>query len=394
MTEKKEQHLESKVRSMWWWLIIIIGIAVVGYGWWQSQNTGSSTPNNANRTARGFAQKTPVRVNKVVRGTLEERLFAVGTAQAFNTIVVRSRVEGELIKLNFKDGEFVQAGTVLAEIDPRPYQAKLEQAQGQLAQTMAQLKQARTELERFTKLQRQQSIAQQQVDNQRAQVQQLEGALESAKAAVTDAETQLAYTQIASPIDGRLGLRQLDEGNLISAANTEGLVVITQTQPIAVSFALPEQDLQRLLERLALESELPVHVYSRNNKLISTGAVLAVDNRINENTGTIRVKASMPNLDNRLFPNQFVSVSVLLGTHRGLIIPNEAIQIGSIGDFVYVMNSDDTVSIRPVQISLRDDKHSLIESGLELGDQVVVEGTDRLREGSNVEPISPSAPTP
>ncbi|WP_300647134.1 efflux RND transporter periplasmic adaptor subunit [Paenalcaligenes sp.] len=383
MAEKTGQPIAKK-RS---WLLVVIFILVIGgtWFWWAKKPAAPS----AGRPPMGMrAPQTPVRVAEAIQGIVEERLHAVGTVQAFNTVTVRSRVEGELQTLFFKDGQFVQAGTVLAQIDPRPYQAKLDQAQGQLRQVQSQLQLAQSDLQRFLQLEKQQSIAKQQVDNQRALVEQLKGSVTTAQAAVEDAKLQLEYTKITSPIDGRLGLRNLDEGNLISAANTDGLVVITQTQPIAVSFSLPEKDLSRLFEHLQLEQSLPVQVSDRQNKLISTGSILAVDNQINLNTGTVRVKASMPNLDNRLFPNQFVSVNVLLTKHQGIVIPAAAVQTGSIGDFVYVVGADQKVSIRPVKVQLTADEQSLIADGLALGEQVVVEGTDRLREGSQVNPIN------
>lgn len=385
MTEKKDHAPKKQARS-WLFGILIVVVVTGWYGWSQYSSSVSRTTDRLAMGMRG--QKTPVRVVDVTPGVVEERLQAVGTVQAFNTVVVRSRVEGELQKLSFKDGQFVQAGTTLAEIDPRPFQAKLDQAQGQLRQVQSQLNQAKSDLARYTLLEKQQSIAKQQVDTQRALVNQLEGSVTSAQATVDDAQLQLGYTQITAPINGRLGLRNLDEGNLISAANTDGLVVITQTQPIAVSFALPENDLHRLFERLQLDSELSVFVSDRQNKLVSTGSLLAVDNQINIDTGTIRVKASMPNVDNRLFPNQFVSVSVLLANHTGLVVPSEAIQTGSIGDFVYVVDADSQVSVRKVTVGLTTNEQSLITQGLNQGEQVVVEGTDRLREGSLVEPIN------
>lgn len=384
MTDKKD-HVSTKKARRWLWVGMAVVVVAAWYGW----STYSSSTSSAASTNRAFrAQSVPVRIVEVTPGVVEERLQAVGTAQAFNTVVVRSRVEGEIVKINFKDGEFVRAGTVLAEIDARPFQASLNQAQGQLQQVQAQLTQAKSDLERYLKLEQQQSIAQQQVDTQRALVQQLEGSLTAAEAAVKDAQLQLEYTQIVAPISGRLGLRNLDEGNLISFANTDGLVVITQTQPIAVSFALPETDLQRLLERLHLETELSVYVSNRQNRLISTGSVLAVDNQISLDTGTVRVKASMPNLDNRLFPNQFVGVSVLLATHTGLVIPSEAVQTGSIGTYVYAVDNENKVSIRQITVGLTNEGKSLITAGLAQGDKVVVEGTDRLREGSIVNPIN------
>ena len=239
-------------------------------------------------------------------------------------------------------------------------------------------------------LEKQQSIAKQQVDNQRALVKQLEGSLVSAKAAVDDAQLQLQYTKITAPLGGRLGLRNLDQGNLISAANTDGLVVITQTHPIAVNFSLPESDLQRLLARFNAEPLVEVQVRSRQNQLLSTGSVQAINNQINIDTGTVRVKGTVPNEQNQLFPNQFVSINVLLGTHEGLVVPSVAVQSGSIGDFVYLVDDDKKVHIKKVLVGLTADDKSLITEGLQLGDQVVTEGTDRLREGSQVEVIAPA----
>lgn len=374
-----------------WWLVLLL-IIVAGSWYWLQRDTNDSS--DAALAAAMRAPKTPVRVAEAAQGVVEERLYAVGTAQAFNTVVVRSRVEGTLEKLYFKEGQFVQSGAVLGLIDPRPFQARLDQAQGQLKQTQAQLRQAQNELKRFEVLARQQSIATQQVENQRALVQQYQGALESAQAAVADAKLQLGYTSMTAPIDGRLGLRNIDEGNLISASNTDGLVVIAQTQPIAVSFALPENDLHRLLERLALEGSLAVQVLDRQNKPLSTGSVLAVDNKISLSTGTIQVKASIPNLDNRLFPNQFVSVNVLLAKHEGIVIPSAAVQTGSIGDFVYLVDPEQKVRIQKVSVLLMSNDQSLIAEGLALGDKVVVEGTDRLRAGSAVEAISTPSTTP
>lgn len=374
-----------------WWLVLLL-IIVAGSWYWLQRDTNDSS--DAALAAAMRAPKTPVRVAEAAQGVVEERLYAVGTAQAFNTVVVRSRVEGTLEKLYFKEGQFVQSGAVLGLIDPRPFQARLDQAQGQLKQTQAQLRQAQNELKRFEVLAKQQSIATQQVENQRALVQQYQGALESAQAAVADAKLQLGYTSMTAPIDGRLGLRNIDEGNLISASNTDGLVLIAQTQPIAVSFALPENDLHRLLERLALEGSLAVQVLDRQNKPLSTGSVLAVDNKISLSTGTIQVKASIPNLDNRLFPNQFVSVNVLLAKHEGIVIPSAAVQTGSIGDFVYLVDPEQKVRIQKVSVLLMSNDQSLIAEGLELGDRVVVEGTDRLRAGSAVEAISTPSTTP
>lgn len=376
-----------------WWIVIAIILTVVAWFFLRAEPANTANPQRSMAALRG-AISTPVRATGVRLGRVEERLYAVGTVQAFNTVTVRARVEGELQVIHFKDGQFVRAGELLAQVDPRPFQAKLDQAKGQLKQSQSQLQVAQSDLQRFLTLEKQQSIAKQQVDSQRALVEQLTAAVSSAQAVVADAELQLDYTKITAPISGRLGLRQLDVGNLISAASTNGLVIIAQTQPIAVSFSLPEKDLQRLLERLQLEEQLTVQISDRQAHLISTGLLLAVDNQIDMNTGTVRVKASMPNLDNALFPNQFVSVTVLLAQHKGLVIPSVAIQSGSIGDFVYVKDEDKKVRIQKVTVGLSADDTSLITEGLQLGDKVITEGTDRLRDGSLVEIMSPSAADP
>lgn len=372
-------------KKRWWWLLFLIIVAAGSWYWYKSQ---FSTEVGSHTAAAMRSPKIPVRTVDAVQGVVEERIYAVGTVQAFNTVTVRSRVEGTLEKLYFKDGQFVQAGEVLALIDPRPFEAKLAQAQGQIKQTRAQLKQAESDLNRFVALEKQKSIAKQQVDTQRSLVAQLKGALESAEAAAADAQLQLDYTKVTAPINGRLGLRNIDVGNLVSSSNTDGLVLITQTQPIAVSFSLPEKDLHRLFTRLQSEESLAVQVRDRQNKLLSVGSVLAVDNQINPNTGTIRVKAAMPNLDNRLFPNQFVSVNVLLAQHQGIVIPSAAVQTGSIGQFVYIMDKEKKVHIQKITVGLATDNQSLIAEGLKVGDKVVTEGTDRLREGSAVDAIS------
>ncbi len=368
------------------WVIALVLIVLIGAGAWYFW-TGRGGQQTVTRPAM-MIPKVPVRTAFVSEGELQERLRAIGTVEAFNIVTVRSRVEGELLEIYFQDGQFVEAGDVLALVDPAPYELRVEQAKGQYKQSKSQLDIAQTDLRRFRTLYQQDSLAKQTLEAQEALVAQLEGAVQSALASIREAELQLTYTRILAPITGKLGFKQLDVGNLIAPGSADGLVTITQTQPIAVTFSVPEQDLHQLLERLHLEEMLPVEVFDRHDKLLGTGGLLAVDNQIDLNTGTVRIKASLPNEDNALYPNQFARISVLLGTQKGLVIPEEAVQTGARGTYVYVVDEQNTVQPRVIEPGLRAAGQVLVLEGLEKGEQVVTEGTDRLRSGTVVEPIT------
>jgi len=386
MAHSKPDKTPKKRRGWLISLIILIILAGGGYWWY---HTNQSAQHSASQGA--FAvPKVPVRAVAVEEGFLQERLKAIGTVTAFNIVTVRSRVEGELLEIHFQDGQFVEAGDVLAQIDPRPYELRVEQAKGQYKQSKAQLDIAKTELRRYQTLYQQDSIAKQTLESQEALVAQLEGTVQAAQANIEEAKLQVSYTKIKAPITGKLGFRQLDEGNLISSGSVDGLVTITQTQPIAVTFALPEQQLQQLLERLHLESTLPVEVYDRNNELLGEGELLAVDNQIDVDTGTVQVKASLPNTDNALYPNQFARISVLLGEQEGLMLPEEAVQTGSQGPYVYVVDEDDKVRVTPIELGLKSGGRVLVLEGLAADERVVTEGTDRLRSGTVVDVIDDS----
>ena len=384
MADSQPQKKPEKRRG---WLIALVLILLIGAGAWYFW-AQRSADEQAAESAAFMVPKVPVRTAEVTEGELQERLRAIGTVEAFNIVTVRSRVEGELLEIYFADGQFVEAGDVLAQVDPEPYELRVDQAKGQHKQSQAQLDIAKTDLHRFRTLYEQDSLAKQTLESQEALVNQLEGTVQSAQAAIYEAELQLKYTRILAPITGKLGFKQLDVGNLISTGNVDGLVTITQTQPIAVTFSLPEQDLQQLLERLHLEQALQVEVYGRNDKLLGEGALLAVDNQIDASTGTVRIKASLPNEDNALYPNQFARISVLLGTQKGLLIPEEAVQIGARGAYVYVVDEDNKVQPQVLELGLRSAGQVLVLDGLEKGAQVVTEGTDRLRSGTVVEPVA------
>lgn len=370
-----------------WYAIGVIVVLGLGYWWFAGTQDAQNGLGPDQRMAAMRGMKTPVRVEAAKASSVSQRINAIGTVQAFNTVTVRSRVEGELVRINFEEGQLVQAGDVLAEVDPRPYQVRLDQASGQLKQIEAQLKIAQTDLQRYRRLRDQNSIATQQVEAQEALVEQLKGSVQASQAAVDDARLQLEYTKITAPITGRLGLRSLDVGNLVSAANTDGLVVITQTQPIAVSFSLPQHDLYEVFERMQVESTLSVNVKNREGSAIAAGELLAVDNQIDLDTGTVRMKASFPNTNNRLFPNQFVNVSVLMGEQTGMVVPAHAVQTGSIGTYVYVVVDRQQVAVRQVQVGTSSGGQTVIVEGLQEGELVVTDGTDRLRDGAPVEVI-------
>lgn len=336
----------------------------------------------------GFGgQTTPVAVAEVRHGSIDRSLSALGTVVASQTVVVRPRVEGTLLELNFSDGQLIEKDDLLALIDPEPFEISLEQALGQQLQNQAQLDLAKNDLARYEKLYKQDSIARQQLDDARANVSQLEGQAKIDAAAVADARLQLSYTQIKSPGDGRLGMAKIDEGNLVGPGDSDGIVVLTQDQPIDVNFAVSQGNIPALLPKYNAGS-LRVQLFNQiNNEVLATGDLVAIDNQIDTATGTVQLKASFDNQDRSLFPNQFVQVRLLLGAEDGLIIPIRAIQMGSSGEYVYKIDADDKVVMVPVQTIVDDGENAVITADLKIGERVVVQGTDRLRTGSQVEVI-------
>ena len=324
------------------------------------------------------------------RGDFDVYLNALGTVTARGTVTVRSRVDGQLVRVLFNEGQVVKAGQMLAEIDPRPFQVQLEQMNGQLAKDQALLANARVDLERYRTLLAQDSIAKQQVDTQESLVRQYEATIASDKGQVDNAKLQLSFTKIVAPITGRLGLRQVDAGNMIHATDTNGLVVITQVQPVDVVFSIPESNLPRVQRRLSEGDPPVVDAYDRNQtRKLATGKLITIDNQIDTATGTIKLKAAFTNDDSALFPNQFVNVRMLLDTLHGVtIVPTAAVLRGAPGTFVYVVKDDQTVTVRPVKVGPIEGENAVIDSGVTPGDVVVVDGTDRLREGAKVESVT------
>lgn len=328
----------------------------------------------------------PVGVATVGRGDIRITRNAMGTVTPLATVTVRTQISGQLVRLGFEEGQMVRRGQVLAQIDPRPYEVALRQYQAQLARDEAALKQAQMDLARYELLLRQASIARQTAEDQAWIVRQDEATVRADQAQIDAQKLNLAYCRILAPIDGRVGLRVVDPGNFVQTSDANGLVVITQLQPTSVLFSIPEDDLPQLLARVQSGAMLPVSAYDRaNQKLLATGEVSAHDNQVDTTTGVVRLRARFANADRALFPSQFVNVSLLLDTlHAVLTMPSTAVQRGTASTYVYLVNPDSTVSVRPVQLGAQDGAMVTVESGLAAGDRVVTDGADRLREGARV----------
>ena len=349
---------------------------------------GCSASSKTN-TARASTQTVvPVAVATAERRDVPVYLKGLGSVTASNTVSVKSRVDGQLAQVNFKEGQHVNTGELLAVIDPRPFQVALDQAQANFFRDQALLKDARLNYERFKSLLDESgAMSQQQVDTQKAAADQLEGAVRADQAAIDNAKLNLLYSHITSPISGRVGLRLVDAGNMVHAADTNPLLVITQLQPIAVVFTLPEDSLLTVSQHMH-QSTLPVEAYSRDDLTkLATGKLLTIDNQIDQSTGTGRLKAMFDNPDDALWPNQFVNVRLLLETHKGsIVIPSVAVQTGPQGSYVFTVKPDNTVAVSPVKVSFTQNNVASIASGVAPGDVVVVDGQDKLQAGSKVDP--------
>ena len=387
-------------------LLILLLVAALAWWLWPAATPAHKEAAGGGRGGKGMmggrpgfggsSDPVPVRVEPVRVGDFPLYYKALGTVTATNTVNVRSRVAGELVKIHFKEGQQVKAGDLLAEIDPRSYRIALQQAEGTLAQNQAQLKNAQVDLARYKGLYAEDSIAKQTLDTAEAQVAQFQGLVKTNQAQVNDARLNLDFTQIRAPINGRVGLRQLDLGNLVAANDATALVVITQTEPISVAFTLPETELSTVLERYRNGASLPVEAWDRSDsKLQSTGVLGSIDNQIDTTTGTLKFKGRFENKDLALFPNQFVNVRLLADTLKQVVMaPAAAIQFGNDGTFAYVVNAESTVNVRKLKVGASDGENSVILDGLKAGDRLVLEGTDRLREGTKVEVVEDSSQVP
>ncbi len=384
-------HAPRRTRAF---IYLAIAVAIVAggiYGWQlfrpeptQNQGRGGWRQNN---------EAVPVRVATAAQQDLAVRLKALGTVTPLNTVTVRSRVDGELIRVAFSEGQQVNAGDLLAEIDPQPYRIRVAQAEGQQKQNLAELENTRIEQDRYRELRGKGYVSAQDLSNLEARVRQFEARRQSDQAAVDEARLQLQYTRITAPVSGRVGLRAIDVGNLVSTASTEGLATITQMAPISVVFTVPENELPAVIDAVRGDPDLSVQAWDRDERnVLATGTLASLDNRIDTSTGTLRLRASFENSDERLFPNQFVNVQLLVRNENAVVIPNAAIQYGSTGAYVFALDAEDKVQSRPVVLGAADGERIAVLEGVSDGERVVLEGLDRLREGSSVVIVEDDAP--
>lgn len=393
------------------WIAGALAVLLAGGGWYwyghrgaaQDQRAagGQGGPGAGGPGGRGGpggpggpgGQRSPVVVHTVAKRNMDVILNGLGNVTPVANVTVRAQVSGPLRKVLFKEGQMVRAGDVLAEIDPRPFQASLDQAVGQLARDQALLQNARLDQKRYRTLLAQDSISSQQVDTQDALVRQYEGTVKTDQANVDNARLQLSYTRIVAPASGRIGLRQVDPGNIVSTSDTNGIALITQIQPIAVLYTIPEDNLPAVLRKLNAGEKMPVQAWDRQARnQLGEGALLTTDNQIDTTTGTVKLKAVFPNADGMLFPNQFVNVRTRIDTlEDATVIPVAAIQRGQQGTFVYVVGNDNKVRVQVVALGPSDGTHTAVTRGVEPGQRVVVDGADRLKEGMTVETVDPAA---
>ena len=384
---------------------LVVIAAIAAFWFWQGRNDSQSAAPGATKQAqqspaggrRGMRSGplAPVQAATAVEQAVPRYLTGLGTITAANTVTVRSRVDGQLIALHFQEGQQVKAGDLLAEIDPSQFKVALAQAQGQLAKDKATLANARRDLARYQQLAKTNLVSRQELDAQQALVSETEGTIKADEASVASAQLQLDWSRITAPVDGRVGLKQVDVGNQISSGDTTGIVVITQTHPIDLVFTLPESDIATVVQAQKAGKPLVVEAWDRtNSKKLSEGTLLSLDNQIDATTGTIKVKARFNNQDDALFPNQFVNARMLVDTEQNaVVIPSAALQMGNEGHFVWVLNSENKVSKHLVTPGIQDSQKVVIRAGISTGDRVVTDGIDRLTEGAKVEVVEAQSAT-
>jgi multidrug efflux system membrane fusion protein len=372
-------------------ILVLVAIVLVVVIRWRATRSGEDA-----RGASPAARTVPVVAEPAQTADVPVYLDGIGSVTPLATVTVRTRVDGQLLSVPFREGDTVRAGDVLAEIDPRPFEVQRTQALGARARDLALLENAKVDVKRYQMLVKQEAVPRQQLDTQVALVHQYEGAVQADQGQIDDAELQLTYCHITAPTAGRLGLRLVDPGNIVHASDAGGLVVITQMQPIDVVFTLPEDSLPPVLDKLRTGGQLAVEAYDREKAhKLATGALLTVDNAIDPGTGTVRLKAEFPNDDGGLFPNQFVNARLLLDVHHGATtVPTVAIQRGVQGTFVYVVGDDHVAHARPIKVGVNESGTAAVDSGLNAGEMVVVDGAGGLRDGSPVTSVAKDGKAP
>ena len=369
----------------WVWVAGIVAVAIVAYLLMPKAKSDKAA---AAKSAKGAAaaRGVPVTAANARTGDINVYVNGLGTVTALNTVTVRSRVDGQLIKVSYREGQFIHEGDLLAELDPRPFQVQLVQAEGQKAKDEAALKNARIDLERYKVLIAEDSIPRQQLDTQAATVNQFEAAVKTDEGQVESAKLNLVYSRITAPISGRVGLRLVDVGNIVHSSDANGIVVITQLQPINVIFTIPADRLPEVQQQMAAGRRLVTEAYDRDLKTrLAVGTLFAIDNQIDQTTGTVRLKALYTNEKSELFPNQFVNARLLVNTLKAtVLIPTAAIQRSPQSTFVYVVKADSTVDMRPVDVQLTEGDNTSIRKGVAAGEKVVIDGVDKLQPGTKV----------
>jgi membrane fusion protein, multidrug efflux system len=387
--------MKGSNKARWATALIVIIAALAALWFWHSRSASESpsattaAPSGGGRHAQRNAQLAPVQAATATSESVPRYLSGLGTITAANTVTVRSRVDGQLMAIHFQEGQQVKAGDVLAEIDPSEFKVALAQAQGQLAKDRATLANAQRDLARYQQLVKTNLVSRQELDAQQALVSETQGTIKADEASVASAQLQLDWSRITAPVDGRVGLKQVDIGNQISSGDTTGIVVLTQTHPIDLVFTLPEGDIATIVQAQKAGKTLPVEAWDRTNKQkLSAGTLLSLDNQIDATTGTIKLKARFDNQDDLLFPNQFVNARLLVDTQQNaVVIPTAALQMGNDGNFVWVVNAENKVSKHTVVPGIQDSLKVVITDGLSAGDRVVTDGIDRLTEGAKVEVV-------
>jgi multidrug efflux system membrane fusion protein len=389
----------EKKRSRRLVLFTLLCLLILGTGsllYYRSKtpkSTGFRGMAGGRRGAFGMGGPLPVVVNLARKSDINIILHGLGTVTPLATVTVTTQISGYLTEVNFTEGQLVKKGDILAVIDPRPYTAALEQAQGQLLQAQAQYKEAQIDLERYVTLSGQDSISKQQVDAQRALVSQYEGMVRQNQGVVDNAQLNLTYCHVAAPISGRVGLRLVDQGNFVTPSSTSGLVLLTQVQPITVIFTLPEDDIPQVVKQVRTPgAKIPVDAYNRDDTVkLASGFLSTIDNTVDPTTGTFKLRAEFPNKDEVLFPNQFVNVSMLIDVQHGAtVVSTSAIERGQQGSFVYVVGADNKVTAKTVTLGATEGERVAVLTGISPGDKVVVDGADRLKEGMEVDAQFPS----